>query len=697
MHYKNLPIKKILVVFFVLIGWCLNLQAEEGLTEEQALKIETITKALEQADTDKAQLVSDLINLAFEDESALVRKKAREIIHAFKKEQRALFVPILLQQLYKEKDKVSSIYPRQEITANIHFILEFLQQSDKKYIDAFVPDLIRESPLNRDYSPFGEQTKQRFEQLLTEIFSEWSTENVFKLIYPQMRVQAMAFGSIRQIDVAMNLLMATKTKEKKRSVISTLVKVVANDGNVISIADNPKDVAQAKKVASLMLSRLIQQDSEMTDFIDQEFKQWQDVESIDLRQVVCTLIQKNPEWIKFKKSESILSLKENEASAEDRISMQNSWDAAMLNLQMLFFLEAAPYCQELKDMPQKLTKLLLLYPETFKSTKKNNETAIKEFNEILEMFRAQHVPEKVIQNWIKMNAIEYETSKWTTADIYRVQFHLLLLQKLFQHLSIDDKARVHIQALIDKTTDEAFTLLEGVPEGEKADDRWETSAFTTYAFASFLIAIPKQFIAREAFVKGLTHLKLLVKTSKDPLALPYYPNAQEDPYHSMTPKASSARNLPVYLTLYVKDPNNTEYKKQLIAAIRNWTQHMTSLKLLVRFHNETHLAEDDDLAPYYFYASAIYQTAAIKLLLEEEDITQQEKEELLQLKQATIVGILGMLQKSGLFIPQGGSHFETSDSLYPSSPSYVNPLAGLALLPLIDNPSQKGSFGVLVR
>lgn len=98
----------------------------------------------------------------------------------------------------------------------------------------------------------------------------------------------------------------------------------------------------------------------------------------------------------------------------------------------------------------------------------------------------------------------------------------------------------------------------------------------------------------------------------------------------------------------------------------------------------------DELAPYYLYSTIPYQTAAIELLLEEKK--PEEKKLLEQMREETRRAILSLVREDGQFY---GPEYE-------SSPGYVNPLFGLALIPLAKDcattPSDQNDLhGILVR
>ncbi len=85
------------------------------------------------------------------------------------------------------------------------------------------------------------------------------------------------------------------------------------------------------------------------------------------------------------------------------------------------------------------------------------------------------------------------------------------------------------------------------------------------------------------------------------------------------------------------------------------------------------------MAPYYFYPSVTYVTAGLRMLNKAPELKEKFKD--LQKQVAILLHHL-FQEKNSSFLPMGGENYDATE--YFSSPSYSNPLAGLALLPLIE-------------
>jgi len=88
------------------------------------------------------------------------------------------------------------------------------------------------------------------------------------------------------------------------------------------------------------------------------------------------------------------------------------------------------------------------------------------------------------------------------------------------------------------------------------------------------------------------------------------------------------------------------------------------------------------LAPYYFYAAFENVSRAIEELWISAD--PDEKKELAWTKEQLQNVLLAQLQPGGLFAPHEGSS-------YSYAPAYINPMAGLALLPLVQRCEKRRS------
>ena len=91
----------------------------------------------------------------------------------------------------------------------------------------------------------------------------------------------------------------------------------------------------------------------------------------------------------------------------------------------------------------------------------------------------------------------------------------------------------------------------------------------------------------------------------------------------------------------------------------------------------THVGEDA-LAPYYSFSTVPYATSAVQVLLQDSTLDAETKKALEAVRDDLKISLLGQLKEDGLFETPGVSDYETA-------PTYVNPLKGLALIPLAES------------
>ena len=187
---------------------------------------------------------------------------------------------------------------------------------------------------------------------------------------------------------------------------------------------------------------------------------------------------------------------------------------------------------------------------------------------------------------------------------------------------------------------------------------------------------------------NITELKKAFDPAK-PTIVHYYPNGEPDVRIVQTERSSAARAVPLHLALYenAKSPDEKEKARgNLIAAVQNYRKYLIDL-LLVYGHFVPEVDQSphvgiDGLAGFYPYATALFATESLDRLIKDtpagDKKGQDEIKELEGLRESLKVTLLSQVDpKTGLFEPTG-------TTTYPSSAGYVNPLAGLALIPLID-------------
>ncbi|MBI2026391.1 MAG: HEAT repeat domain-containing protein [Deltaproteobacteria bacterium] len=133
-------------------------------------------------------------------------------------------------------------------------------------------------------------------------------------------------------------------------------------------------------------------------------------------------------------------------------------------------------------------------------------------------------------------------------------------------------------------------------------------------------------------------------------------------------RGSAGRAPIVHLALYILDGKKEKDRDNLKKSLHNYSVHL--LSLMSHLTKENQHTGDDALAPYFFYSTLPYVTAALRLLMNENK--ESEKEELLNLQLKFRKAFLNV--KNGLFY----------DKNYDGGRAYINPLMGLAIIPLLD-------------
>jgi hypothetical protein len=245
--------------------------------------------------------------------------------------------------------------------------------------------------------------------------------------------------------------------------------------------------------------------------------------------------------------------------------------------------------------------------------------------------------------------------------VYGKQFFTLFLRDALRREGMNQSQKDTLKNLLKRPQDSLADDLHIRPITGTVG----SSLFNTYALSTVLLTMEKtNDEAMEALEEAID--------PTDPLRIRYEGGGKFESH-----RGSSARAVPLHLARYVNLPKNRDsIRKDLTSAIQNYGDHLPSLMAHLRrggFHEGP-----DALAPYYLYATIPYQTAAIELLLQEgrQEGRQEEKPEekmmLEDLREKTKAAILSLVREDGQFyVPE-----------YFSSPGYVNPLFGLALIPL---------------
>jgi hypothetical protein len=378
---------------------------------------------------------------------------------------------------------------------------------------------------------------------------------------------------------------------------------------------------------------------------------------------------------------------------------ENSWQYATRSLSAFFLEKAKPFCEEAKKkLPD---PVLFLKKSGYEPPKKSEEidvTALKKLapgNENLNQFlsKIEKTPTEELND---------------ASALYGHQYYSLLTR---QTMRLHPERKVELEKKLAEIDSLHRKQLLG--SSRRKEDMRRNSFMTTYLFATSALSLPDE------DGEVLKKLKTALANTKDPLDLPY--SFLEKGDEGCSNRHSAARAVPFHLALYEKTKDADEKKqseKNLIDSLENYLNHSVSLIAHIN-RNATHLGADG-IAPYYFYPSVPFATAALKIL---EKKHPEEKEKFQKMSHELESILLFLIERDGLFRPLGtnmdnvpfdGSEIDPSADVaspssnkgiplgfsnpYTSSPLYANPLAGLALLPLIDKcngESVPSSLGVL--
>ena len=320
---------------------------------------------------------------------------------------------------------------------------------------------------------------------------------------------------------------------------------------------------------------------------------------------------------------------------------QHTFGFSLLSLSALFLSKASPFCKSVKPVIDTIIAHL-----------SEGERA-----EIAEGCPAQAFPFEDLRN-LATTVLKMTASPLDSPQVYGKQFFILFLRDVLKRGIKNNDQKQKIESLLKNMEDSL-----GKDLSVRHVEGTGGSLFNTYALSTALLTLHENNKDAMALLQDAIH-------PDNPLSIKY---GRDEEFPS--PRASSARAVPVHLARYVRanKEDREHIRPQLISAIQNYVKHLPSLIAhLRRGEGEPHM-DPDRLAPYYLYATIPYQTAAIQMLIEENK--PEEKEMLEKLKKEPKDAILSLVREDGQFyVPE-----------YEPSPGYVNPLFGLALIPLAED------------
>src|SRR3989338_5555648 len=331
---------------------------------------------------------------------------------------------------------------------------------------------------------------------------------------------------------------------------------------------------------------------------------------------------------------------------QSNIWHMTNWDTAMVSLSGLYISKVSPFCPGASSMLDDLI-IRLTSDATHPAETCSNPNH----------------PFQNLQNEVQSLLNATVASPLSATDVYAKQFFALMLRDILvrrPHLPRGQREKINeLRQKVENRLKRDIDLA-----ALSRHDAVGNSLFNTYAVATSLISLPLSQIESQ----NIDFLKEALDPH-DPFKVAYAPRDSKK-----TVRASVARSVPVHLALYLKapTPQNAQAQKQILKeSLQNYIQYLPSMMVHLR-RSGTHEGQDA-IAPYYLFSTIPYATAATQLLLE--DATPEEKEELQHIQSELKSALHALIQEDGTFyIPE-----------YQASEYYVNPLFGLALIPLAES------------
>lgn len=418
----------------------------------------------------------------------------------------------------------------------------------------------------------------------------------------------------------------------------------------------------------------------------------------DACEVVCALVDKVNEWGDVG-TDPIWGAKRS----GDWGKQVMSEEAAVRSLGALFMVKAAPYCPKAKKFAKEWAGKLRsdggwMGVSSLTSEKKAAERTEQENADLLRALSGATVPDEAFlraQNFI--NSITDRSAPTHYSELYGKIFFSLALSELRDSGEIPYSLADPMLAVTETA------LRKETGKFQAALSTHSGSFFNTYGLSSAVLA------TYSPPTGPLQRLREMSSQLDDPRAVPYRPElgtpAKDRPKKTAEElesafRSAAGRAVIFHLALYRDARGKTEKSMRLAdlnAALENHLSYSHTLRLhaireTTKYLPSFYHLEPDRLAPYYYYPTVPYATAAIRTRLQDADISPEEKRSLLEKRAKLQDDLLAMMKADGMF------RSEFTGLPHHPSKTYDNPLAGLAILPLIDTCDGKPvppSYGIL--
>jgi len=421
----------------------------------------------------------------------------------------------------------------------------------------------------------------------------------------------------------------------------------------------------------------------------------------DACEVACALVDKVNEW-----AEPGTDPEKALARTGEWAKKTGSEEAAVRSLGAYFMVKAAPYCPKAKKFAKEWAARIQkdggwLGVKNDAAAKAAKERSKEETEFLKRAFADASTPDEALKNAQNFLAgIHDRPVAGHYTELYGQIFFSLAVSEL--------KARGELSAgLADEMLLKNETsLTRDTKNFESAMSTYSGSFFNSYGLSSAVLA------CFTPPANALQRMRDIDAYHEDARMLPYRPTAppplipgETRPSKSEEEKESAFRSaagraVVFQLALYQNAKGDAEKKARLDdlnAVLENHLKYSHALRVHALRETKTYLPafyhmEPDRLAPYYYYPTVPYATAAIQVRLQEKGISDEERAQLKHMRQRFQDNLFAMLKKDGLFrteftgLPNHGAK------------TFDNPLAGLAVLPLIETCDGKPvppSYGIL--
>ena len=268
--------------------------------------------------------------------------------------------------------------------------------------------------------------------------------------------------------------------------------------------------------------------------------------------------------------------------------------------------------------------------------------------------------------------------------IYVHQFRNLILKEIRRGFPLDEIQRGVLETELNKNETELTDMLRQFQAEEGTTDG--LSGYNTYAVATTVLTSRDPSLALTA-----------MRAASDQEYAPYY----VDSAFKSSPRSGAGRTVPFRLVEVAHGRTPEEIKtarEKLAKAAVNYMDYLPDLMYHARgryWHRG-----DDRIAPYFFHPTVTYEACTLRMLANDPGLSEMERTHFRYLKDRLRRAIIASQKVNGTFmLPDTvGDPTEKKEENggYYSSPAWVNPLAGLALLCLIDDAEELHTqFGIL--